>query len=956
MKRIFCVCIVFLMLFSSVPFPAAKAETPIAAQTNSSNNTVNGIFYGVIPVLVGDRKEPEPFRAARDEDGNVFIHLGDFAEIVGGTMSRLPQSNIYTISYGNWEMIIYCEQMGMYLQYRPEGCSGYYDFLENGAMFSKVLYHNDTDSWYLPMDELLYLSMCSWICEENYVTVIRPQTILDLIPTIKQIAPHNPSYADLMGESVKEQYGNAFKYGFYSAIDEIDATFIVDYFCVGLGFKDSYTFEEEILKKCLLLLADDSPYEGEYSGLYNAGAASIEDFNSGFANAALILEVCPPDVQVALTQKLTNFFGMALSTSDVTKVTDQLSADSSFAEPVADLVFSVAEAYWTQQYLQDNFGDRLLLIQEWTKNEKENKFGKQLYEAAKSAYNEYYGNFLTSLAENAEFGHAIGLVNAAAKVKALNTPMLILTLFDFTVETLKKAPVMENLFEEAETAHDALDLINLSSYIGNATTRELKKLHDPSNMSIDFLEDLRVGCQISQNAAMHAQKKLLSMGKAQNKSTQPGTEFLLAVTNSAKFDGLLMITGDYADLYCDDEGCVREQIPPEYVYAGDGVFLSPVNQVTEAPRGFTAIETAEDLKNMKMSGNYILMEDLEIEGWTPLGDWDRGFSGIFDGNGHSITINLSKIVDLTEETYGGLFNYVSGGTVKNLHMKGTWTYQFQEASDTTDFTYDISIGSVAAHANGDATIFNCVSSVDISCDATPWRYSLSNYIAGIVGDASNYDSSRVRISYCRNLGNLTSKSNLGGIVCQAQNVDIYACQNDGKIDSNTNAGGIVYYCTGTIKHCANRGDVTGMNGDSGGIAYSADYIENCLNAGSVFTEGSPVGYGAGIVASTNGTVRNCVNIGTTGRIRSGICGNLKKDGIIRNCYWIETELQLFANVDNTQEVNGAKRSDGEMSQWDMTDRYSFSGFNFMGTWTLYEDMKCPYPSALLLNGQKPLML
>ena len=963
MKRILCLCLTLVMVLSCVPVTQKAEAAPAFQAENSSNNTVDGIFYGVISVLCGDSKVPQPYRAARDEQGNVYLHLGDFANILGGTISRLPQSSIYQIYFGNWELDVYCEQLGAYLYYRPQGSMASYSFLENGADFTKALYNRQNEGWYFPMDELLYLGLCNWMCEENYVTVTQPQTLLDLIPYIKQVAPYNPTYNDLMGETVGEQAVNAINYGFFSAVDEIDATFILDSFLVFVGAKDSMTYEKEILKACLLSMADDSPYEGENSGVYAGGMESFSDFNDQFSNAALILDLCPASAQVNITKKLTNLFGTPLIESEITEIAKESqywATDFAIAEQVADFVFSVADAFWTQQYLQENFKERLLLIQEWTKDEKEIKFGKQLHTAAKAAYEEYYGNFLQVLWQNSSINHAIGVVNAVVEVNAINTPMLALTLFDLYIEALKASPEMKDEFEKAETAHNALEYINTSAYMGNATTKALQKLHDPASISIDYLNDLRLGCQISQNAAMHAQLKLQEMGKGLNKSAEPGAAFLMAVNNSAKFDKVLQITGEFYDLYCNESGCVREQIPPEYVYAGDGIFLSPVNQLTAAPESYTPIETAEDLKAIKndLAGNYILMADLELEGWEPLGNWEHPFSGTLDGNGHSITINLQKSVTLTEEVYGGIFSHVENGTVKNLHMKGDWNYSYQEPDGDDPFVYDVCIAGIAAHANGSSTFFNCVNSINISSGVQPWRYGLSNYIAGIVADASeNYDGNHVTISYCRNMGKLMNTSNLAGIVCLAGNADIYACQNDGVIYSDYMAGGIAMHSTGYIRSCANRGDVTGYIGDSGGIAYSATYIENCVNTGTVFTEGAPVGFAGGIVGRlSSGTVKKCINIGTPGRIPGGIVGYFT-DGSIERCYWIETCEKLYGNSNPSEEiyVNDIDHQQGKLTQRDMMYEDSFPGLNFHSTWTLYDGMCCPYPSALLLNGQQPPM-
>lgn len=70
--------------------------------------------------------------------------------------------------------------------------------------------------------------------------------------------------------------------------------------------------------------------------------------------------------------------------------------------------------------------------------------------------------------------------------------------------------------------------------------------------------------------------------------------------------------------------------------------------VTGSAVGQTEIRTAEELAAIgtdreTLSGSYILMNDLTLDDWVPIGRMDHGgetpFDGMLDGNGHTITIN-----------------------------------------------------------------------------------------------------------------------------------------------------------------------------------------------------------------------------------------------------------------------------------------------------------------------------
>ncbi|WP_024999189.1 hypothetical protein [Prevotella falsenii] len=98
--------------------------------------------------------------------------------------------------------------------------------------------------------------------------------------------------------------------------------------------------------------------------------------------------------------------------------------------------------------------------------------------------------------------------------------------------------------------------------------------------------------------------------------------------------------------------------------------------------GQTEIRTAEELAAIgtdreTLSGSYILKNDLTLDNWVPIGwmthDGEMGFSGTFDGNSHTITIN--SFGPETDNRSVGLFGIIDGkGEVKNLRVAGKPTY------------------------------------------------------------------------------------------------------------------------------------------------------------------------------------------------------------------------------------------------------------------------------------------
>ena len=100
--------------------------------------------------------------------------------------------------------------------------------------------------------------------------------------------------------------------------------------------------------------------------------------------------------------------------------------------------------------------------------------------------------------------------------------------------------------------------------------------------------------------------------------------------------------------------------------------LKPITQIinpADIPDGYIAINSVEDLQdiNNNLSGNYILMADIDLSGinWEPIGDdYSDGFSGTLNGNGHvikNLTVNTSG--------YAGLFDHLVEASISNLGIE-----------------------------------------------------------------------------------------------------------------------------------------------------------------------------------------------------------------------------------------------------------------------------------------------
>lgn len=232
------------------------------------------------------------------------------------------------------------------------------------------------------------------------------------------------------------------------------------------------------------------------------------------------------------------------------------------------------------------------------------------------------------------------------------------------------------------------------------------------------------------------------------------------------------------------------------------------------------INTPEQFAGMDADGNYILTKNITVS--TP---YAKDFSGTFDGNGHTITLNITA----DYAANNGLFKQLVGGaTVKNLRLTGSVT-QAKKKPGTAALA-----GKANSYAS-DILVENC------SADVTVSGYSK---VGGLLGDVTSSQNS-VTVRSCANLGTVTGQNNgVGGIVGQSSGAGcaISACYNRGDITGYTYVGGIVGQCASAVEWSYSTGSTTAttpytVSKDDicgGGKGASA---ENCYQLASTSDEG-----------------------------------------------------------------------------------------------------------------------
>ncbi|MBM6672689.1 fimbrillin family protein [Marseilla massiliensis] len=218
------------------------------------------------------------------------------------------------------------------------------------------------------------------------------------------------------------------------------------------------------------------------------------------------------------------------------------------------------------------------------------------------------------------------------------------------------------------------------------------------------------------------------------------------------------------------------------------------------------VYNAEGLKNIASlvnSGatdiNITLDTDLDLTDmeWTPIGaDYNNAYTGIFDGNGKTIT---GLTVNQEGTNYVGLIGYLgSGGKVQNVTLT------------------DVSVTGY-------------------------W------YVGGVVGA-----NDKGTVTACTASGSISGSSRVGGVVGYNGGT-MTGCTVSGSVSGDSSVGGVVGWNGGTVTACYDTSDVSGYS-DVGGVAGRNYYgtVTGCTSSGSVsgsLNVGGVVGYNYGIVTA-----------------------------------------------------------------------------------------------------------
>ena len=264
--------------------------------------------------------------------------------------------------------------------------------------------------------------------------------------------------------------------------------------------------------------------------------------------------------------------------------------------------------------------------------------------------------------------------------------------------------------------------------------------------------------------------------------------FYYTLQNNAEWKTGYVYTYDITIFHYGLEVKMSESISWNATNPGSGgiALEDTYDQATKTYYVYTAVglkEWADKVNKGEISLNAkcLLFDDIDFGGeeWTPLGSSIAiGFSGTFDGQGH--TISNMKIAGTG---YVGLFGHIEeGGTVQNV------TFEDVEISQQTADSY---AGVIAGRNDG--TIIHCQ-----IVDGTVTLNDVNSRAGGIAGQ--NYGA----VFFCEVTDCSVSNTSgiAGGIVGESFFGQITGCSFDGRIAVGTYGGGIAGMSSDTeIRAC-----------------------------------------------------------------------------------------------------------------------------------------------------------
>ncbi len=237
-------------------------------------------------------------------------------------------------------------------------------------------------------------------------------------------------------------------------------------------------------------------------------------------------------------------------------------------------------------------------------------------------------------------------------------------------------------------------------------------------------------------------------------------------------------------------------LPPGSNATGTDIYLAPQPNLSQDGDGYYLIGSPEEYTafaalvrstpsaNARITADIVLTGDEPTIGIGPDENNKIAYSGTFDGQGHSISINFTND-NRIQHNYGGLFTWTTDATIRNLWVKGLME------------TTKPSAGGFVGGVKGTLAIERCISSVAI----TGVVETLTEmYLGGFIGQTH---SATITANDCLTTVTINGGTNvkyvagITGRVANSSTFEIHRCLSMTNLSDATSPAAFAWKWTGS---------------------------------------------------------------------------------------------------------------------------------------------------------------
>jgi len=387
---------------------------------------------------------------------------------------------------------------------------------------------------------------------------------------------------------------------------------------------------------------------------------------------------------------------------------------------------------------------------------------------------------------------------------------------------------------------------------------------------------------------------------------------------------------------------------------------------TGEPNDPFQIATAEDLNDIgnhedHLGKHFILVADVNLAAYTETefniigGPWSNDFTGVFDGNNHTISNFTYTAADAN--FVGLIVSIDRRGEVRNVVMENVNV----SGNEIVGALTGLNFGTISQCRGGGSIRGNRMTGGLAGMNyGTLWDcyidgivHGLEDHVGGLVGD--NHGA----IRDCYATGTVDGNDYVGGLVGDNYGA-IQDCYTAGTVDGNFAVGGLVGNNYGTmISDCYAVGNVSGNEIIGGLVGRNSDPISRCYTGGSVdgnSTVGGLVGWNikapisdcyamasvfgnrhiGGLIGNNGtGTIEYCYAAGkVSGHFHTGgLVGCGSSAPAVTASFWDTETCELEASD------GGIGKTTAEMKD---PNTFSNIGWDFIEIWDIGEHQTYPY--------------